>query len=546
MGATPPCVAVLLLIELVLAVLPLNPSLSTMTMETWLRSRTIEAPLVVSCVGDSITKGSGATNINRTAYPAQLQRLLGKGRFTVRNYGVGGSTVLTKTSMPYWNTYLYAESLASQPDIVVAMWGTNDAKSLNWDEKKYEKDYLSMLRSYQELPTRPLTFVMVSPPLYMARHEIQWDMQPTVVNTKLPRAIRRVAAASGSVLIDVFAAMGGAILTRPELFVNKSRPHDKNDGCHPNDMGYRAMARVVAEAFHAHLPTSVFGEEEVEAEEEGEGAQQDVETGQEQLTEAVKHDETHSGGGIRRRVSSSGSGSRGGSSSSSSSSSSLGRRRQVVVTCVGDSLTEGLGASRLNGSYPSHLQRLLSASPALADARVVVFNYGVRGTTALRASPRAYWHTHQHRLALQSNPNAVVLMFGTNDASISLWNETAFVADYAALAQTYAQLSSSPSVLLATPPPVYFRSKYPEEEDVRARLPAVVARVAGSAAAAVLPLHEALGGHNKTRREYFFGYPAGLKNDGLHCNDAGYRAMGHAVAPAVVHVLKETLSHIRV
>jgi lysophospholipase L1-like esterase len=482
-------------------------------------------PLLVHCVGDSITKGSGASNVNRTAYPAQLQRLLGKKRFVVRNFGVGGSTVLKKSTLPYWDTFAYAESLAPpHPDVVVCMWGTNDAKRVNWDEKKYERDYLTLLRGYQALPSRPVTFVMVSPPLYMARHEIQWDMQPTVVNTQLPKVIRRVAAASGSVLIDVFEAMGGAALTRLELFVNKSRPRDKNDGCHPNDAGYQVLAGTVAEAFHAHLPASAWGgrveeekaEGEASPEEVGGASPQDIETGQEPPTTAPRPKQGEAGtrGGDPRRTATSiitststGTGTGTSSGTGGSARRGLGQRRHVVVTCVGDSLTEGLGASRPNGSYPAHLQRLLSAIPALADARVVVVNYGVRGTTAMKAPPRTYWSTAQHQrlLALQS-PSAgtttattatatataaVVLMFGTNDASVSLWNETAFVADYAALVRTYARLPGRPTILVATPPPVYFRSKYDQEEDVRSRLPAIVAQVAARTSAHLLHVHDA-------------------------------------------------------
>ena len=92
-------------------------------------SRNADHTIVVSCVGDSITKGSGASNVNVTAYPAVLQRLLGK-RFRVHNFGVGGTTVLKKSSFPYWSTMAYQESLVIKPDIVIAMWGTNDVSYL--------------------------------------------------------------------------------------------------------------------------------------------------------------------------------------------------------------------------------------------------------------------------------------------------------------------------------------------------------------------------------------------------------------------------------
>src|SRR5438270_834071 len=84
-------------------------------------------PIKVACVGDSITQGSG---LQENTYPLQLQRMLGS-NYEVRNFGVGGATLLEQGDKPYIQQKLYQDSLAFQPDVVVIMLGTNDSKPQN-------------------------------------------------------------------------------------------------------------------------------------------------------------------------------------------------------------------------------------------------------------------------------------------------------------------------------------------------------------------------------------------------------------------------------
>lgn len=66
------------------------------------------------------------------AYPALLQGLLGDG-FVVGNYGNSGKTMLKRGvcgpppegDCAYWDTDTYPAAVASQPDIVTIMLGTN-------------------------------------------------------------------------------------------------------------------------------------------------------------------------------------------------------------------------------------------------------------------------------------------------------------------------------------------------------------------------------------------------------------------------------------
>ena len=69
--------------------------------------------------------------------------------------------------MPYWNLKEYGEALNSSADIVVFMLGTNDARQGNWKgEEPFKKDYLEMVRSFINMPSKPDVHIMIPPPLY--------------------------------------------------------------------------------------------------------------------------------------------------------------------------------------------------------------------------------------------------------------------------------------------------------------------------------------------------------------------------------------------
>src|SRR5690606_25963367 len=86
---------------------------------------TVGDPIKIACVGNSITYGSGIVDREHNAYPAQLRAMLGEG-YEVRNFGVGGATLLNKGDKPYRKTEAYADALRFKPDIVFIKLGTND------------------------------------------------------------------------------------------------------------------------------------------------------------------------------------------------------------------------------------------------------------------------------------------------------------------------------------------------------------------------------------------------------------------------------------
>ncbi len=181
-----------------------------------------KAPVRVACVGDSITQGFGSSNIATRSYPALLQQYLGDG-YLVRNFGVGGCTLMRDSDQPYWNVPAYGESLAFQPDIVLLMLGTNDTRDANFCKLfAFADDMTDMIQSYQALPSKPTVYVCTAPRIFNEAGE----RVPDIV------ACQRVAAERcGCPIVDINA-------------VTQNMDSQFPDRLHPNDSGYTELAQV--------------------------------------------------------------------------------------------------------------------------------------------------------------------------------------------------------------------------------------------------------------------------------------------------------------
>jgi lysophospholipase L1-like esterase len=115
-------------------------------------------PIVVACVGDSIT-----ANGNPHGYPAQLGNMLGEA-WKVENFGVSGTTLMTQVPNSYQKTPMFQNALASKADVVVIMLGTNDSKAANWPKKDFfVGDYEDLIEKFKAMESKPRIFVMKSP-----------------------------------------------------------------------------------------------------------------------------------------------------------------------------------------------------------------------------------------------------------------------------------------------------------------------------------------------------------------------------------------------
>jgi len=114
----------------------------------------------------------------------------------------------------------------------------------------------------------------------------------------------------------------------------------------------------------------------------------------------------------------------------------------VRVACVGDSITLGTG-------YPIYLWQELGSN-------YMVGNFGVNGATVYLSLGSAYMNQTAFQVAEQFEPNAVIIMLGTNDAHPNLDESNAvFISNYVMLVRAFQGLPSKPKIWIVLPPPIF-------------------------------------------------------------------------------------------
>lgn len=185
-----------------------------------------DALVRVACVGDSLTYGAGSTS-NSNRYPDQVAEKMGS-EYWFENFGLPATTLTMKTSYPYPGTTFYENSLKWNPHIVILMLGTNDATTGAARREGFQGEYEAMIRAYQELPSKPVVFVVAAPPAPAT------DTQKALETYVWP-AVKEAAKNTGATLID----LPSKISLDEDLFF---------DTVHLNDAGYKIFADTVYES----------------------------------------------------------------------------------------------------------------------------------------------------------------------------------------------------------------------------------------------------------------------------------------------------------
>lgn len=188
----------------------------------------------VACVGDSITYGFHIDNWFFHNYPYILQVLLGSGYY-VRNFGLSGSTAMRSAKMSYRRFPNYCKSLKFLPDVIVIMFGTNDANAQNWNGPEvYTAEYRELLQSYRELSSRLMIWLMTPPlPLY-PKTEVDRAMNEHILQEQ--DCVKALAEEQDAQLIDL---------------CEKTKDHPdwfQPDGVHPNAKGAMEIAHIIYDA----------------------------------------------------------------------------------------------------------------------------------------------------------------------------------------------------------------------------------------------------------------------------------------------------------
>ncbi len=202
-----------------------------------------EPPLNVACMGDSITAGA-KVNSAKESYPAQLQSILGPAAFTVKNFGIGGATMIRRGKPTAFQEL--APITAFQPDIVIVNFGINDTRSRDADYwshfDEFPGDTRTVLTQLLDLKNRPAV-ILCLPTANMADLPGMPDDRKQNVAERLPRLVE-----VRQKLRDLAKEFSNRNVKLVDLeAVTKDHPELYNvDGVHLNAAGYKLLAETLA------------------------------------------------------------------------------------------------------------------------------------------------------------------------------------------------------------------------------------------------------------------------------------------------------------
>lgn len=198
----------------------------------------------------------------------------------------------------------------------------------------------------------------------------------------------------------------------------------------------------------------------------------------------------------------------------------------IHVACIGDSITQGVGASSTAASYPSVLGSLLGTGWE-------VENDGRSGTTLLSSGDFPFTNTVQYTSSTSwaQSGGDVVIQLGTNDSKPANWvDKASFLGDCKALVAHYRNGGGSPRVWISLPPPATSGACCKIDGSVVANeIVPLLKTCASDTGAATIDVHSAFAGH------------LDWLPDGVHPNDQGAALIAQTVRDALVRTPSVTI-----
>ncbi|HWY32767.1 MAG TPA: discoidin domain-containing protein, partial [Candidatus Acidoferrum sp.] len=127
--------------------------------------------------------------------------------------------------------------------------------------------------------------------------------------------------------------------------------------------------------------------------------------------------------------------------------------RPIRITCV--------GASDVSSPTPYGTPNWPVYIAPMLGYEYAITNCGASGTTMIQNGNAPYWNTQQYTDGLNSSPDIVIIMLGSNDSKPYNWiYQTNYTPDYEELISQYRNLPSHPRIYLNTLLKVYGAGNY--------------------------------------------------------------------------------------
>ena len=174
---------------------------------------------------------------------------------------------------------------------------------------------------------------------------------------------------------------------------------------------------------------------------------------------------------------------------------------KIKVACVGNSITEGMGISRTEDTYPYILQSLLGTTD------YEVKNFGSSGSTMLmtpqeiidKGLPYVSDSRNRYKPALSYNPDILIIKLGTNDSHKSNWvYKSYFKQDYIDFVNSFKAQNPDLKIYLCYPMAIYSNDPngYDDNVVVNEVIPLIDEVAAIVNPVAVIDLHTPLAGRS--------------------------------------------------
>lgn len=187
----------------------------------------------------------------------------------------------------------------------------------------------------------------------------------------------------------------------------------------------------------------------------------------------------------------------------------------IQVACVGDSITQGVGA-KADSSYPKQLAALLGE-------RFAVKNFGNSGSTLLQSGDKPYHKQPQYAAMLEMKADAYVVKLGTNDSKPHNWKHKAdFKSSAFALLDAIRQANPQATIFLCLPVPAFPANFGITDQIIRTEVIPLLKEIASEKQTKLIDLYAVLEGKPE------------MVPDKVHPNAEGYRLLSAAVHKALV------------